>query len=170
MEKQADVNMTFESFVALYERDIKPKLKLNTWRTKESIIQKKILPYFAKRKLSEITAKDIMRWQHEIREMTGLPRQAAVQDLPENRPQSAQRHFQPRCPVLRPEPQPGPAGGQHGGGGTEGDAVLDPGGVHQVFRGHDGQARCPSTPLRSCTGAACPGGRAAGPDPGRLRL
>ena len=29
MEKQADVNMTFESFVALYERDIKPKLKLN---------------------------------------------------------------------------------------------------------------------------------------------
>ncbi len=28
MEKQADVNMTFESFVALYEKDIKPKLKL----------------------------------------------------------------------------------------------------------------------------------------------
>ena len=69
MEKQADVNMTFESFVALYEKDIKPKLKLNTWRTKESIIQKKILPYFAKRKLSEITSKDIMRWQNEIREM-----------------------------------------------------------------------------------------------------
>ena len=64
-----DVNMTFESFVALYERDIKPKLKLNTWLTKESIIKKKILPYFAKRKLSEITAKDIMRWQNEIREM-----------------------------------------------------------------------------------------------------
>ena len=40
MEKQADVNMTFESFVALYERDIKPKLKLNTWLTKESIIKK----------------------------------------------------------------------------------------------------------------------------------
>ena len=26
MEKQADVNMTFESFVALYQKDIKPKL------------------------------------------------------------------------------------------------------------------------------------------------
>lgn len=48
MQKQADVNMTFESFVALYEKDIKPKLKLNTWLTKESIIQKKILPYFKK--------------------------------------------------------------------------------------------------------------------------
>ncbi len=70
MQKQADVNMTFESFVALYEKDIKPKLKLNTWLTKESIIQKKILPYFKKRKLSEITAKDVIAWQNEIRELT----------------------------------------------------------------------------------------------------
>ena len=70
MEKQADINMTFESFVALYEKDIKPKLKLNTWLTKESIIKKKILPYFRKRKLSEITAKDIIDWQNEIRELT----------------------------------------------------------------------------------------------------
>lgn len=70
MEKQADINMTFESFVVLYEKDIKPKLKLNTWLTKESIIQKKILPYFRKRKLSEISAKDIIDWQNEIRGLT----------------------------------------------------------------------------------------------------
>ena len=70
MEKQADINMTFESFVSLYEKDIKPKLKLNTWLTKESIIKKKILPYFAKRKMSEITAKDIIDWQNEIRNLT----------------------------------------------------------------------------------------------------
>ena len=44
MEKQADVNMTFESFVALYEKDIKPKLKLNTWLTKESIIKRRSCP------------------------------------------------------------------------------------------------------------------------------
>ncbi len=74
MEKQADINMTFESFVALYEKDIKPKLKLNTWLTKESIIQKKILPYFRKRKLSEITAKDIIDWQNEIRGLTDCHR------------------------------------------------------------------------------------------------
>ena len=67
MQKQADVNMTFESFAQLYEKDMKPKLKLNTWLTKESIIQKKILPYFGKRKLSEITAKDVMDWQNAIR-------------------------------------------------------------------------------------------------------
>ena len=34
MQKQADVNMTFESFAQLYEKDMKPKLKLNTWLTK----------------------------------------------------------------------------------------------------------------------------------------
>ena len=69
MEKQADINMSFESFVALYENDIKQKLKLNTWLTKESIIKKKILPYFRKRKLSEISAKDIINWQNEIRDL-----------------------------------------------------------------------------------------------------
>lgn len=68
-QKQADINMTFESFAQLYEKDVKPKLKLNTWLTKESIIQKKILPYFKKRKLSEITAKDVIDWQNEIRQL-----------------------------------------------------------------------------------------------------
>lgn len=70
MQKQANVTMSFESFVSLYEKDVKPKLKLNTWLTKESIIQKKILPYFRKRKLSEITAKDVIDWQNEIRCLT----------------------------------------------------------------------------------------------------
>ena len=69
MSERADINMTFEQFAKLYEKDIKPKLKLNTWITKESIIQKKILPYFGKRKLSEITARDIICWQNEIRKL-----------------------------------------------------------------------------------------------------
>lgn len=70
LQKQADVDMTLESFVGLYEKDMKPKLKLSTWLTKENIIQKKILPYLGKRKLSEITARDIVSWQNEIRELT----------------------------------------------------------------------------------------------------
>ena len=70
MQKRCDPNMTFESFAKLYEKDVKPRLKLNTWLSKESVIQKKILPYFAKRKLSEITPKDIIDWQNEIRLLT----------------------------------------------------------------------------------------------------
>ena len=62
--------MSFESFVALYEKDVKPKLKLNTWLSKEHIIRTKILPYFKKRKLSEITARDVIDWQNEIRQHT----------------------------------------------------------------------------------------------------
>ena len=70
MQKQADINMSFESFVELYEKDVKPKLKLNTWLSKEHIIRTKILPYFKKRKLSEITARDVIDWQNEIRQHT----------------------------------------------------------------------------------------------------
>lgn len=70
MKKQADVTMTFSAFAELYERDIKPRLKENTWVTKESIIQKKIVPYFGTRKLCDITAKDVIAWQNEIRNLT----------------------------------------------------------------------------------------------------
>ena len=44
VQKHADVTMGFSSFVELYEKDIRPRLKENTWLTKESIIQKKIYP------------------------------------------------------------------------------------------------------------------------------
>ena len=70
MQTSGDLDMTFEAFTELYTKDVKPRLKENTWLTKESIIQKKILPYFGKRKLSEITAKDVMDWQNAIRGLT----------------------------------------------------------------------------------------------------
>ena len=70
MQKQADIDMTFESFVQLYEKDVKPRLKLNTWLSKESVIKKLILPYFKNRKLSDITARDVIDWQNEIRSLT----------------------------------------------------------------------------------------------------
>ncbi len=70
MQKTADPNMTFESFVGLYEKDVRPRLKENTWLSKECVIQKKILPYFANRKLCDITAKDVIEWQNEMRRLT----------------------------------------------------------------------------------------------------
>ena len=70
LQRQASPDMSMESFAKLYERDVKPQLKLNTWMTKENIIQKKILPYFGKRKLSEITPQNVIEWQNEIRAMS----------------------------------------------------------------------------------------------------
>ena len=43
LQKQANMDMTLESFCKLYEADVRPRLKENTWLTKESIIQSKIL-------------------------------------------------------------------------------------------------------------------------------
>ena len=65
-----------ESFCTMYEEDIRPSLKQSTWLTKENIIQKKILPYLGKRKVSEITAKDVMDWHNQMRKLktkTGKP-------------------------------------------------------------------------------------------------
>lgn len=84
MQKQADVGMTFEIFIKLYERDMKPKLKLNTWLSKEHIIKTKILPYFKNRILSEITALDVMEWQNEMRTLTTSTGKPYSQDYLEN--------------------------------------------------------------------------------------
>lgn len=62
----ADMDMSFEAFVELYSKDIKSRLKESTWQTKENIINTKILPYFGKRKVSEITTKDVIAWQNEL--------------------------------------------------------------------------------------------------------
>ena len=66
MQTSGDLDMSFEAFTELYTKDVKPRLKENTWLTKENIIQKKILPYFGKRKISEITTKDVIAWQNEL--------------------------------------------------------------------------------------------------------
>lgn len=63
---QADLDMTFESFVDTYTVDMKNRIKENTWHTKEHIIRTKILPYLGKRKIGEIQPKDIIAWQNEM--------------------------------------------------------------------------------------------------------
>ena len=59
-EKKADVTMPFKTFTELYEKDVRPKLKENTWLTKEHIIKTKILPYFEHKRLCDISSKDVI--------------------------------------------------------------------------------------------------------------
>ena len=73
---RADLDMTFARFVEIYTTDLKTRVKENTWHTKEHIIRTKILPYFGKRKMNEIQAKDIIAWQNEMmnaRDKRGKP-------------------------------------------------------------------------------------------------
>ena len=65
-ETSADLDMTFRSFVDLYTADMKARLKENTWATKDHIIRTKLLPYFGRLKMCNITAQQIITWQNEM--------------------------------------------------------------------------------------------------------
>lgn len=66
--KSSNLDMTFGSFVELYLKERKVRLKYNTYLTKLHIIENKILPYFKDRKISDIKATDIIAWQNKIME------------------------------------------------------------------------------------------------------
>ena len=66
LQNSSDLDMSFEAFTELYIRDVKNRLKENTWLTKEHIIRTKILPFFGKLKISEISTKEIIAWQNEM--------------------------------------------------------------------------------------------------------
>ena len=64
--KQADFNMLFEDFLKIYYSDMDMRLREHTMRTKKYVFELKILPYFGKMKMNEITASDIRKWQSEL--------------------------------------------------------------------------------------------------------
>ena len=60
----ADLSMTFESFIEVYINDMRSRIREHTWQTKENIIQKKLLPFFGKKKMNDIQTKDVIAWQN----------------------------------------------------------------------------------------------------------
>lgn len=64
--KSRDLNMLFESLAEIYLNDLRPRIKYNTYLTKVHIIETKIIPYFAKKSIAEITAPDILQWQNKL--------------------------------------------------------------------------------------------------------
>mgnify|MGYP000046124496 CR=1 FL=1 len=46
IRQENNLDMTFGEFWKLYTEDVKNYVKLNTWLTKEHIVDTKILPYF----------------------------------------------------------------------------------------------------------------------------
>ena len=66
LKENLSLDMYFEDFVDLYLNDIKSRIKYNTWLTKKHIVEKKILPYFSKKKLQEIKPSDIRQWQNTM--------------------------------------------------------------------------------------------------------
>lgn len=60
------MDMKLVDFLELYKRDMGPRPRLNTWKTKKSIITKRILPYLGENRTNQIAPIDIVRWQNEL--------------------------------------------------------------------------------------------------------
>lgn len=66
IRQENNLDMTFGEFWKLYTEDMKNYVKLNTWLTKEHIVDTNILPYFRNLKMNEITPGDVRKWQNEM--------------------------------------------------------------------------------------------------------
>lgn len=69
MKTNQSLDMYFEDFVDLYMNDMSQRMKRNAYLSKEHVVNTKILPYFAKKKLQDIRPTDIVQWQNEIMSM-----------------------------------------------------------------------------------------------------
>ena len=65
-QNAAGIDMTFEAFCGLYEKDRRPRLKESTWLTKENIIKNRLIPTFGKMMMSEIETRHVIAWQNEL--------------------------------------------------------------------------------------------------------
>ena len=64
--QNVDFDMKFEEFWKMYCADMETRLREHTMRTKKYIVEWKILPYFGKKRVNDITAADIRQWQNEL--------------------------------------------------------------------------------------------------------
>lgn len=65
-KQQADFTMTFADFLTIYYEDMSSRLRETTMRNKKYMIDLKILPYFGHKRMNEIKAADIRKWQSEL--------------------------------------------------------------------------------------------------------
>ena len=59
-------SMTFGSMVELYMDDMRPRLRETTMRSKEYLINLKILPYFQDLQVNDLTPAHVRKWQSEL--------------------------------------------------------------------------------------------------------
>ena len=64
IENAGNLDMTFETFYLLYKKNTQERIKLSTWKMKESVIEGKILPYFKNKRMNDIKPRDVVNWQN----------------------------------------------------------------------------------------------------------
>lgn len=68
--QQRDLTMSFENFVKLYNEDMQHRLREYTFIQKQYVINSKLLPFFRKLAVSEITPATVRKWQNELTSYT----------------------------------------------------------------------------------------------------
>lgn len=63
---QTNCDITFAALIDNYMDDLSTRLKPTTLEIKQSIIERKLLPYFGKLKICDINELSIRRWQNEL--------------------------------------------------------------------------------------------------------
>lgn len=66
LQQKADLEMPFSAFVEVYRSDLANRIREHTWLTKNSIIDEKLMPFFGKMSMCEISPRDVIRWQNEM--------------------------------------------------------------------------------------------------------
>lgn len=56
----------FENFVRIYNEDMKHRLREHTYVQKQYVIDKKLLPFFGKLPVSQITPANVRKWQNKL--------------------------------------------------------------------------------------------------------
>ena len=64
--QQADLSMSFENFVKIYNEDMKHRLREHTFIQKQYVINKKLLPFPGRLPVSQITPAHVRKWQNEL--------------------------------------------------------------------------------------------------------
>lgn len=68
--------MLFENFIQIYNEDMKHRIREHTFIQKQYVISKKLLPFFKKLPVSQITPAHVRKWQNELtayRDADGKP-------------------------------------------------------------------------------------------------
>ena len=68
LQQSSDPTMTLADFWEIYKADMEKRLRKTTMKQKEYVMNDKVLPYFGKTPINEITAPMIRKWQGEMME------------------------------------------------------------------------------------------------------
>ena len=68
LQQSSDPTMTLADFWEIYKADMEKRLRKTTMKQKEYVMNDKVLPYFGKMPINEITAPMIRKWQGEMME------------------------------------------------------------------------------------------------------